>query len=80
MDSSACCTEALQVSRLPWRFAGPTSGAVARPHSWLDLPRDRLALVSRLRNDADHVLRELPELQVLGRPVITAAETKLPGY
>ena len=80
MDASVRGTEALQVSRLPWRFAGPTSGAVARYHSLLDLPRDRLALVSRLRNDADDVLQELPELHVLGRPVTAAAETKFPGY
>ena len=59
------------MSRLTCRFAGLTGGTVARAHSSLDSPRDRLAAVCRLRNNVDEVVRELlvgkPGLQVCGR-------------
>ena len=71
MAASSNALQPLQVSHVIWRFAAQTSGAVARAHSSLDSPRDRLAAVCRLRNNVDEVVRELlvdkPELQVCGR-------------
>ena len=43
---------------MTWRFAGPTSEPVARAHSSLDLPSDRLAGLCRLPNNAADVLRK----------------------
>ena len=65
---------------MTWRFAGPTSGTVARAYSSLDSPRDRLAMVCRLRNNVVDVLQEplktTEELHEPGRPVTAAAQIK----
>ena len=60
MDGSSSAPEPRQVSAMSCRFAGPTSGTVARAYSSLDSPCNRLALVCRLRNIVDDLLRELP--------------------
>ena len=58
-----------QVSGMTWRFAGPTSGIMARAHSSLDSPRFDLAVVCRMRNDVDDLLREpLKHQQQLQQP------------
>ena len=65
---------------MTWRFAGPTSGTVARAYSSLDSPRDRLATVCRLRNNVVDVLREplktTEELHEPGRLMPAAAQIK----
>jgi hypothetical protein len=59
VGASSSAREPHQVSRMTWRFAGPTSGIVARAHSSLDSPRFDLAVVCRMRINVDDVLREL---------------------
>ena len=58
MDGSSSAPEPRQVSAMSCRFAGPTSGTVARAYSSLDSPCNRLALVCRLRNIVTDVLQE----------------------
>ena len=59
MRASWSAPKPRQVSCLTCRFAGLTGGTVARAHSSLDSPRDRLAAVCRLRNNVHDVVREL---------------------
>ena len=80
MHGSSSAQEPNQVCGMTWRFAGPTSGTVARAYSLLDSPRDRLATVCRLRNNVVDVLREpvkiTEELHEPGRLVTAAAQIK----
>ena len=59
MEASSSAREPHQVNRMTCRFAGLTSGIVARAYSLLDSPRFDLAGVCRLRNNVADVLREL---------------------
>ena len=69
---------------MTWRFAGPTSGTLARAYSSLDSPRDRLATVCRLRNNVVDVLQEplktTEELHEHGQLVTAAAQIKFSCY
>ncbi len=62
------------------RFAGPTSGTVARRQSSLNSPRDRLAGLCRLRNNVADVLHEplkiIPGLHEHGHLEPQAAQIK----
>ena len=59
MDGSSSAPAPHQISRMTCRFAGLTSGIVARAYSLLDSPRFDLAVVCRMQNNVDDVLREL---------------------
>ena len=80
MDGSSSAREPHQVCGMTWRFAGPTSGTMARAYSSLNSPRDRLANVCRLRNNVVDVLREplktTEELHEPGRLLTAAAQIK----
>ena len=84
MSAPSSAPQPHQVSRTTWRFAGPTSGTVARSHGSLDRRRARLAVVCRLRNYVIVVLRELlkiiTELHEYGRLVTAAAQIKFLCY
>ena len=60
MEAPSSAPAPPQVSRMVCRFAGPTSGTVARAHTSLNSRCDQLAAVCRLRNDVNDLLRELP--------------------
>jgi hypothetical protein len=80
MAAPSSAPEPHEVSGMTCRFAGPTSGTVARAYSSLDSPRDRLATVCRLRNNVVDVLREplktTEELHEPGRLMPAAAQIK----
>ena len=80
MEAPSSAPAPRQVSGMTCRFAGPTSGTVARAYSSLDSPRDRLATVCRLRNNVVDVLREplktTEELHEPGRLMLAAAQIK----
>ena len=80
MDGSSSVREPHQVCGMTWRFAGPTSGTMARAYSSLNSQCDRLANVCRLRNNVVDVLREplktTEELHEPGRLVTAAAQIK----
>ena len=84
MDGSSSAPEPRQVSAMSCRFAGPTSGTVARAYSSLDSPCNRLALVCRLRNIVDDLLREplkdKPQLQLPGRLMAATCQIMFSRY
>jgi hypothetical protein len=82
MEAASSAPEPRQVSLTIWRFAGPTSGTVARAHGSLDSPSCDLDVVCRLRKVVVDVLQKPVkmscELHQPGRLVLGAFRIKLP--